>query len=179
MTLYKKTYVKNWEHTPKKELHKIEITKGGKEVNTINTDKITYITETIADWRKANAIHKWFVDNVQDGIDDCKAYYVSHEQLQELLDIVNAVLKHSRLVKGKVADYYTFDDKGNKIPHLVDGKVIKDITIAKTLLPTQEGFFFGGTDYNEWYLEDLKYTKGVLTEALKDKHASYEYQSSW
>ena len=37
-------------------------------------------------WRKANAIHKWFVDNVQDGEDECQEHYVSREQLYELRD---------------------------------------------------------------------------------------------
>ena len=37
-------------------------------------------------WRKANAIHKWFVDNVQGGEDDCREYPVSNDQLIELRD---------------------------------------------------------------------------------------------
>jgi hypothetical protein len=37
-------------------------------------------------WRKANAIHKWFVDNVQDGVDECQEHYVSREKLYELRD---------------------------------------------------------------------------------------------
>jgi hypothetical protein len=36
-------------------------------------------------WRKANAIHAWFVDNVQEGEDDCGEYYVSIEQLKVLI----------------------------------------------------------------------------------------------
>ena len=47
---------------------------------------------TCAYWRKANQIHKWFVDNVQDGNDNCGEYYVSQNQLQELLDLVNRAL---------------------------------------------------------------------------------------
>jgi hypothetical protein len=44
-------------------------------------------------WRKTNAIHKWFVDNVQQGEDDCGNYYVSREQLAELRDLVKEVLE--------------------------------------------------------------------------------------
>ena len=40
----------------------------------------------VAYWRKANQIHKWFVDNVQDGEDNCREYSVDREQLQKLLD---------------------------------------------------------------------------------------------
>jgi hypothetical protein len=47
---------------------------------------------TCAYWRKANQIHKWFVDNVQGGVDDCGNYYVSHEKLKTLLDLVNRAL---------------------------------------------------------------------------------------
>lgn len=43
-------------------------------------------------WRKANHIHKWFVDNVQDGQDDCRSYYVSDDQLKALHDLCEAVL---------------------------------------------------------------------------------------
>ena len=46
---------------------------------------------TCAYWRKANQIHKWFVDNVQGGNDNCGDYYVSQDKLIELL----AICKHS------------------------------------------------------------------------------------
>jgi hypothetical protein len=43
------------------------------------------ISVNVAYWRKVNSVHKWFVDNVQDGEDNCQEYYVSHSQLKELL----------------------------------------------------------------------------------------------
>lgn len=43
-------------------------------------------------WRKANAIHKWFVDNVQGGEDNCGAYYVGRVQLEELRELCKQVL---------------------------------------------------------------------------------------
>lgn len=41
-------------------------------VEGINPEKVKEITEEVGYWRKANAIHGWFVDNVQKGNDDCK-----------------------------------------------------------------------------------------------------------
>ena len=38
----------------------------------------------IAYWRKANNIHKWFVDNIQGGEDDCEIYDASIEDLKDL-----------------------------------------------------------------------------------------------
>ena len=46
---------------------------------------------TCAYWRKANQIHKWFVDNIQDANDNCGEYYVSQEKLIELI----ALCKHA------------------------------------------------------------------------------------
>ncbi len=43
-------------------------------------------------WRKANAIHKWFVDNVQDGVDNCEEFHVSPQHLQLLRDTCQQVL---------------------------------------------------------------------------------------
>jgi len=51
-----------------------------------------HVEVTCAYWRKANQIHAWFVNNVQQGNDDCGEYYVSHEKLKSLLDLVNKAL---------------------------------------------------------------------------------------
>ena len=85
------------------------------------------ISMNIMYWRKANAVHKWFVDNVQDGKDDCQSYWVSREKLLELLDVCNRVKKDSSLAmellppqsgfffgSDEVDDWY-MDDLGNTI----------------------------------------------------------------
>jgi len=59
-----------------------------------NFNKIMSITEEVMYWRKANQIHRWFVDNVQRGVDDSTEYKVDDEQLQQLYEIcVEARLK--------------------------------------------------------------------------------------
>jgi hypothetical protein len=152
-------------------------------ITDIQSNKVTEIVMKAGYWRKANAIHKWFVDNVQDGEDDCKEYYVSKEQMLKLLDTVNKVLKDSKLVKGKVYNGTSWTREKGEIETWVDGKIIKDPSTAKKLLPVMAGFFFGNsnenTAYNEYYINDLKETKKILKEALKDKACDYYYQSSW
>ena len=106
------------------------------------------VAVTCAYWRKANQIHAWFVDNVQGGEDNCGEYYVSHEKLKSLLDLVNRALAERN----------------------------------PNLLPPQEGFFFGGTDIDEWYWLDLKNTKDKLDRvfALPEmSKLSFYYSSSW
>ena len=52
-----------------------------------------YIKEQVGYWRKANAIHRWFVENIQDGIDDCEYHReVTQEDLEELRDICREIL---------------------------------------------------------------------------------------
>ena len=43
-------------------------------------------------WRKANAIHNWFVTNCQGGRDECQLTYVSREDLTKLRDLCREVL---------------------------------------------------------------------------------------
>ena len=68
-----------------------------------------------------------------------------------------------------------------KKPNIVKGKVIKNADICEKTLPICEGCFFGYKEYNEYYYDDLKYTKEVLDKLLEcdiDKE-SYYYTSSW
>jgi hypothetical protein len=43
-------------------------------------------------WRKANAIHDWFVREVQAGVDECQESYVSTEKLKTLRDLCREVM---------------------------------------------------------------------------------------
>jgi hypothetical protein len=51
-----------------------------------------------------------------------------------------------------------------------------------SLLPPQSGFFFGSTDVDEWYWEDVERTRDLLDRILADerlKNWEFYYQSSW
>ena len=91
----------------------------------IDIKRTVYIEEEVGYWRKANAIHNWFVSNVQDGKDDCHEYYVSQEAMKELLHDCQKVLDSIHLIEGKVINGYTFSTEGIQQPTLEDGKVIE------------------------------------------------------
>jgi len=42
----------------------------------------------VAYWRKFNALHGWFVEHIQNGVDDCGSYEISKEQLFDLLEVL-------------------------------------------------------------------------------------------
>jgi hypothetical protein len=54
-----------------------------------------------------------------------------------------------------------------------------DNSLAEILLPAASGFFFGSTEYDEWYFKDIDETITILEEALEDTNADYYYSSSW
>jgi hypothetical protein len=43
------------------------------------------IFKEVSYWRKFNALHSWFVTNVQIGVDDCGSYEVSQDHIDDLL----------------------------------------------------------------------------------------------
>ena len=70
---------------------------------------------------------------------------------------VNFIFKYYE-DRGKMYDqYYAFTD-ADDIDDLIDRceQVLKDHSLAHSLLPTQDGFFFGSTDYDDWYFSDVK-----------------------
>jgi hypothetical protein len=46
-------------------------------------------------------------------------------------------------------------------------KVLEDHTLAEKLLPTRSGFFFGSTEYDDWYYNDVKDCKKQMEKLLK------------
>ena len=117
-------------------------------------------------WRKANAIHKWFVENVQNDVDDCGYYEVSKEQLEELLEICVKVKAGTKLAQGYVKNGEQFAN-GMWCPCYEEGEYIENSEVAAALLPTQGGFFFGSTEYDQWYMADIEETIDILTKALE------------
>jgi hypothetical protein len=179
MYLKRHIYVKNWEHTPPEKKFKISVIFNNEIYKGVDSDKISYIVEDVAYWRKANQIHNWFVENVQEGVDNCGDYYVSREKLKELVALCKTVVEGCELVEGEVCMGTSYKDgKAHKI--MEKGKIISNSEIAEALLPTSSGFFFGSYEYNEWYLQDLKDTIEQLTPYLSDDiKGHFVYSSSW
>ena len=176
--------VEKWDHQPTDEQYNVRLTRGGKPVKRIKTDRITSVEEDTMYWRKANHIHAWFVKNVQYGKDDCQEYLIGTDQLQELYDLCDQVIAASKLVDGLVDAGTVYDkDHPQGVVQRTPGKVIEDPTVAKKLLPTRSGFFFGCEDYDEWYLKDVKDTRDWAARLLADFEHGVSgdnfYSSSW
>ena len=136
---------------------------------------------TVAYWRKANQIHQWFVDNVQDGRDECQKAYVSREKLLELREICARIAALPTRKEAVSFSLITADGKLEDVTEKRPALTEKSAGIAETLLPTQAGFFFGSTEYGAWYLEDIELTVKQLDRVLEldDNVWTFYYQSSW
>jgi len=120
-------------------------------------------------WRKANAIHGWFVNECADGVDNCQEIKVSLEDLKVLLHTIEIVL----------------NDKSEEK--------------ARAYLPPTPGFFFGSPEIDTYYWEELERTqerlKTIISQSThgksddpnkesklktgKEEMNSFVYQSSW
>lgn len=108
-------------------------------------------TEQVAYWRKANAIHGWFNNLKDEGLDNCEDVTVSLPMLIELRDTCNKV----------------FDSKNDEI--------------AMELLPPTEGFFFGRYEIDEWYWDLIEETSKMLTKIIEQSNDDdlFEYHAWW
>lgn len=124
---------------------------------TFNDDGTITMNVTCAYWRKANAIHSWFVTNCQDGVDECQqSDPIDFEQLAHL----------AHTCKEAIAAY----DDG-------------DPDRAGQILTPTSGFFFGSTEIDDWWAQDVRRTitemESVVRKAIAVGGVVITYQSSW
>lgn len=177
MYLTKKTYVQNWNHMSDSEKHTITVKQGGKKRTDIKPERISYIIEQVGYWRKFNALHKWFVDNCGEGVDNCQEMYVERKRIEELLvnliEIRNSLDKSPKTFKKVKVGF-----QGGE-PIMEDWEVYTDVSKVQELLPPTDGFFFGSTDIDKWYYEDITETINLFKDLLKEENGDYYYQASW
>jgi hypothetical protein len=148
-------YVSGWPHAPDDARKQYEAILALVGLPGCEGSPSVQVEVTLAYWRKANHIHKWFVDHVQDGIDECQKSYVPREKLTELRDLCKTLLDlHGR-----------------------DAEAAQSVAMEK--LPPQSGFFFGNAEVDEWYWQNVSHTIEQLDKALGTEEDSFYYQSSW
>lgn len=113
------------------------------------------VTVCVGYWRKANAVHGWFVRECGGGKDDCSEIFVTRGNLSRLAKICE---------------------------HLVSSR---DAKLAGEILPPTEGFFFGTYEIDDFYWEDVANTVSIINSALskfpedEKRPVSFSYQASW
>ena len=99
MYLEKRTDVRLWNFQKPEEQFEVIVKKGGVTYPKFNPEKVSTVVEEIGYWRKANQIHKWFVDNVQNGVDNCGEYFTPISSLEKLLELCEKVKADNTLAE--------------------------------------------------------------------------------
>jgi hypothetical protein len=124
--------------------------------------------EEIGYFRKVNFLMEFFH---YEG--NCEHKEISKDELEELR---NACIEIGRMKPCKV-EYVKATSQWDK-DRVVNVYSEADQKRCSELLPTQSGFFFGSTDYDEWYFRDVKevlaWVDGVL-DNLGDKEVVLMY----
>jgi hypothetical protein len=110
------------------------------------------VSYPIGYWRKANAIHGWFVNELASGVDECQDIYVPREKLVELRDLCKSAVSQPAM--------------------------------AGEILPPVQGFFFGGYEIDEYYIQDLSDTVKMIDHILSivpedNWEWEFVYRASW
>lgn len=163
LSIRKEEYVSKW--TESKNL-RLELPKVIKDngPNLSETEAVFRTTDyRVGYWRKANQIHNFFLKK-------CGPKDHDGDVIDDCRDIYIDTETLEELV-------------------VACKEVLKDHSLASTYLPTQGGFFFGSTDYDEYYFEDLEDTIKIIEPVIefihnidKTKYAcdySIIYRASW
>jgi hypothetical protein len=119
-----------------------------------------YVEFTAIQWRKANQIHRWFVEELE-GLENMERKAVDADQLRALRSACETVL--DTVTKGQPVEEPWPSGKGVTVTY---PNVTLDTAVALENLPPSSGFFFGQGDLDQWYVEDLEFTRDSITKLL-------------
>jgi hypothetical protein len=107
--------------------------------------EITSLQKRVAYWRKANQIFAWIEENcghVENG--KIGSLRITKDHCEALLKDCEKAMTH----KDKALSGDTMD--------------------LEMLMPTRDGFFFGDTEYDEYYFSDIEYTIQIMKEIIAE-----------
>jgi len=155
MYLSAQTYLDNSRRDPperKAAYQQVMATVGIESFTPANSIPFLTIRICVADWKNAYHIHRWFVEHVQNGKDECIETEVYREQVQELADLCKQLLRS------------------------------KDCRQAAKSLPLPDGFSLEDADTVEGYWRHLEATAEQLETVLNNPDFDrwdFSYRSSW
>ena len=135
MYLRRHNYVKNWDW--KDDRHDVIVKKNGKPRQDIDPENIVSVIEEVCYWRKFNALHGWFVENVQGGNDDCGEYYVDKSDIVYLLETLNEISDDPSKAGKLFPPYEGFFFGSTEVDDYYWGDVRETIKVLDKLINTE------------------------------------------
>lgn len=147
-------------------------------------------------WRKANAIHKYFVDTLQDGDDDQRESPVDLETFEDLFEKVSAIREEyikinscvdslEKLTEEELEAYSAeeLENSWNRNEYswnsILPEYKEKFVELCEKTLPTTSGFFFGNTKYDFYYIYYIIYTYDLIKGILDDWETNLEEDNDY
>ncbi len=137
-------------------------------------------------WRKENHFHKFFCENGESTPETSEwtgPYIISRGILTDLLKRIDTILatKLDKPITKTVSNEVIFEADGEVTERFVELTIEYDEMLAKMLLPTQSGPFFGSTEYTPRYFESLVKAKDVIENYLIEhpNENQFIYYSWW
>lgn len=120
---------------------------------------VAYLTREVGYLRKANCIHGRIIEECAGGKDNQEIVWLPRSFIDSMIARIGSILD----VVSKGGDW---------------------VEVAKRDLPTCEGFFFGSTEYDESYLDDLRDAMDIFIKIFADLdesggHLDCYYEASW
>lgn len=139
------------------------------EINTLIADASTDARSRIKELLTPYCQYEWVLEDI-----------LCENNLQKIVDYaIDCYASGNDMYYRKVNFLYAFfaealtDEQCVVTKHDVETiishckEVLADHSLAEKLLPTQAGFFFGSTDYNEWYFKDVEDVLEKFTKYLE------------
>lgn len=180
MLLTKKTYVRNWTHNPPEKRFGVTVLQNGKPHPKIKTERISYVNEVLAEWRKNEVIHQFMLGEFSEESFD--NLYVN--DIKYMVEHFEALIKAFEKCKPKVTKSNGIDFFGNPMVYTYKvypfKKIIKNIDEAFEVI----GDYFLNEPGNltEGFLDNLKNTVEILKEEIDtnpNDSVSYRYSYSY
>ena len=151
-------------------------------------------------WRKANQIRQWFVNHIEEFNEDdnCEYYNVTKELLERLIIDCHCVLlsrngvKVDDKLKKKMDKVKTLSERGvggekdgakDTLEKMERKYGLSGVTVKpEEIMPTSSGFFFGSTEYDDWYYNTLENTIEMCQKVIDETNWETEvvvYTESW
>jgi len=106
---------------------------------------LEHLVYEVGYWRKANQIHRWFVDNVQEGNDDCGEYYVSKEKIKELYDLCIEIINNPQKAEELLPAYPGFFFGSYEYDEYYMRDLQHTINILEPLLNCNDGIYYNSS----------------------------------
>lgn len=127
-------------------------------------------------WRKANQIHNWFVQNCQGGVDNCERHVITVADLKKLQELCKKILTMTE-IKQELRPTYPNGWFEEPVYVMQDVRLLTEegMKFASEHLPSRSGFFFGCTEYDDYYVWDLENTIEQIDGTLDTLNCEYGF----